>query len=62
MTAKKVGKNNWIIEVQEHNETKELFLQLPEDALSQVGWVEGDTLLWEELDNGVWQLTKKEEK
>lgn len=57
---KKIGQNQWLIEVKENQETKELYLNLPVDALSQVGWDEGDTLLWEELDNGAWSVTKKE--
>ena len=32
------------------------------DALNQVGWDEGDTLIWEELDSGNWQISKKEQK
>jgi hypothetical protein len=59
--AKKVGENQWLIELKENQETKELYLDLPLDALSQVGWDEGDTLIWEELDNGNWRLSKKEE-
>jgi len=57
---KKIDDNNWIITVQENGKTKELFLEFPPDALDQVGWDEGDTLLWQELDNGAWSLTKKE--
>jgi hypothetical protein len=59
--AKKVGENQWLIELKENQETKELYLDLPLDALSQVGWDEGDTLIWEELDNGNWRISKKEE-
>lgn len=58
---KKIGQNQWLIEVKENQETKELYLNLPVDALSQVGWDEGDILIWEELDNGNWRISKKEE-
>lgn len=61
MTARRVGANEWIITVQENSETKELYIQLPEDALSQVGWCEGDTIVWEEESEGKMLLTKKEE-
>ena len=57
---KKVTNSKWIIEVQENGKTKELFIEFPSEVLSQVGWDTGDTLIWEELDHGAWQLTKKE--
>ena len=57
---KKVTNSKWIIEVQENGKTKELFIEFPSEVLSQVGWDTGDILIWEELDHGAWQLTKKE--
>ena len=61
MTAKKLSANRWVLEVKENQKTKELYLEFPQDALNQVGWDEGDTILWEELSNGSWSLSKKEE-
>ena len=58
---KKVTNSQWIIEVQENGKTKELFIEFPQDALDQVGWDEGDTIIWEELDHGAWSIKKKEE-
>jgi len=58
---KKQGDNSWIVQVQEDGTTKELYLQFPQEAIDQVGWDEGDTLIWEELDHGTWQLRKKDE-
>jgi len=58
---RKIDNNNWVITVQEQGETKELFVEFPTDALNQVGWDVGDTLVWEELDHGAWSLTKKDE-
>ena len=60
MSYKKISNNTWQIEVQENGKTKELFLQFPPDALNQVGWDEGDTLIWEELPEGGFSITKKE--
>ena len=57
---KKVTNSQWIIEVQENGKTKELFIEFPPEALSQVGWDTGDTLILEELDHGAWKITKKE--
>lgn len=58
---RKIDNNNWVITVQEQGETKDLFVEFPPDALNQVGWDVGDTLVWEELDHGAWSLTKKDE-
>ena len=58
---KKTGPNSWIVQVRENGKTKELFLELPPESLNLVGWDEGDTLLWEELDHGAWSVTKKED-
>lgn len=46
---KKVDTNSWIIEVQQDDETKELFIEIPPEALAQVGWDFGDILVWEEM-------------
>lgn len=59
---KKINDKSWILEVQQNGKTKELFIEFPPGALDQVGWDEGDTLIWEELDNGNWQISKKEQK
>lgn len=58
MKYKKIKDNQWIVEVQENGKTKELFIEFPPDALNQVGWDEGDTLIWEEIDGG-YKITKK---
>ena len=51
---KKTGPNSWIVQVRENGKTKELFLDLPPESLNQMGWDDGDALLWEELDHGAW--------
>ena len=58
---KKTGPNSWIVQVRENGKTKELYLEFPEGCIDQVGWDIGDTLMWEELSNGDWSLTKKVE-
>jgi hypothetical protein len=60
MTVKKLSENRWVLEIKENQKTKELYVEFPEEALNQVGWDEGDTVLWEELPNGNWSLTKKD--
>jgi len=59
MKYTKQGENSWLVEVQENGKTKELFIEFPPDCLDQVGWDEGDTLIWEELTSGAWSVTKK---
>lgn len=50
----------YIATVQEQEETGELFFQLPEHALNQMGWYEGDLLEWLDNGDGSWTITKKE--
>ena len=57
----KLKDNNWVVTVQENGEDKELYVELPPEMLNQVGWDDGDTLIWEELDHGGWSIKKKEE-
>ena len=58
---RRIDDNIWIVTVQENGETKDLFIEFPPDAIDQIGWDEGDTLIWEELDHGGWSIKKKEE-
>jgi len=53
--------NKHTIQLIEDPETGDLILPLTSDILNQVGWDEGDTLIWEELPNGSFSLSKKEE-
>ena len=52
----------YTIKLIEDPKTGDLILPLTSDILNQVGWDEGDTLLWEELPNGSFSLRKKEEE
>ena len=56
---KKLDNNTWIVTIQENSKTKELYIEFPPDCINQVGWDEGDTLLWEELPNGDWSIKKQ---
>ena len=53
MEVKKVNNNTWLIEVQEDETTKELYIEMPPEALAQMGWVEDDTLEWEIVNEGI---------
>ena len=57
---KDLGNNKWIIEVKgKSGNSEELYIELPPDALNQMGWNEGDIILWEEQENSSFFLTKK---
>lgn len=49
-----------ILEVQEDPETGELFVVFPESLMMQLGWKEGDDLVWEERPDGSWGIKKVE--
>ena len=56
---KKVSDNRWIVQVQSKGgELEELFIELPEEALSQVGWSEGDVIEWFDNGDGSFTLEK----
>jgi hypothetical protein len=57
---KKSGENKWVLEVQEDPETGDCILEFPPELLETAGWKEGDTLVWEEMGNGAWSLSKKD--
>ena len=44
--------------VYEDPESGELFIYLPEDLLSHLGWDENTELEWNEDNNGGWSLRK----
>jgi hypothetical protein len=52
-------KTSWTAVIQEDPETGDCILEFPPEMLDQVGWKEGDTLVWKEMDNGAWSLSKK---
>jgi formylmethanofuran dehydrogenase subunit D len=47
--------------VQEDPDTKELYIQLTDEMLAELGWKEGDTIKWTEQSDGSWVLTKQKE-
>ena len=36
-------------------------LEFPPESVSDLGWKEGDTLIWKDLGNGSWSLSKQED-
>lgn len=49
-----------VLTVQEDPETGDLFVVFPELFLNELGWKEGDTVVWTKQDGGAWVLSKKE--
>jgi|APGre2960657373_1045057.scaffolds.fasta_scaffold767985_1 antitoxin component of MazEF toxin-antitoxin module len=43
---------NYIIEVQEGSDG-DCFIELPDDLIEELGWVEGDILSWDLKGNGI---------
>jgi hypothetical protein len=52
--------NRWVITLEEDPATKDLILPFTPDMLAQVGWDFGDTIIWEDNQNGSYTLSKKE--
>jgi len=50
----------WTIDVQEDPATGDAILEFPPEAMAQAGWKEGDTLDWNDNEDGTFTLTKKE--
>jgi hypothetical protein len=60
--TKNTTPSSWTVTLEEDPATGDLVLPFTPDMLAQVGWDFGDTLVWEDLHNGSWSLTKKETK
>lgn len=43
------------------DEDGNLYIELPDALLNQMGWATGDTLEWIESDEQTWTITKKVE-
>lgn len=55
---KNLGNNRWVIEVKGREGSEELFLELPQGAIDQMGWHEGDVIEWVDRKDGSWELKK----
>lgn len=51
--------NRFTLEVKQNGD--EYYLEFPPELLNQVGWKEGDTLIWKDRKKGSWTLKKKPE-
>jgi hypothetical protein len=46
------------LEVKEDPKTGDYYLAFPQDLLDRLGWQEGDTIVWTQLDDQSWSLNK----
>jgi hypothetical protein len=54
---------SWTVTLEEDPENPGgLIMPFPPDLLAQVGWDFGDELIWKDLNDGSFSLTKKEVK
>jgi hypothetical protein len=62
MSTKRVSsvEQSSTLEIQEDPVTGEQYIELPQRLLIQLGWKEGDSLEWVELENGSWSVKKVE--
>jgi hypothetical protein len=51
------NQNKRTLTVQEDPLTGDLFLEFPEDLMEQMGWVEGDELIWGMGSEDGWPVT-----
>lgn len=54
--------NTYELEVLKDEPTGELYFEFPDALMNQMGWDVGDTLIWEELPNGNWELHLEKDK
>ena len=47
------------VSVQEDLVTGEQFIIFPEEIMTEVGWQDGDTIVWKNNGDGSWTLTRK---
>ena len=50
------------VTVEEDPDTGDLVLPLPTELLNQMGWDFGDTLIWDDNQDGTFSLSKKVDK
>jgi hypothetical protein len=49
----------WTVTLEQDPESDDLMMPLPQDLLDLLGCQEGDVLIWAQLENGAWSLSKK---
>jgi len=52
----------YTLTVEQNELTGECYIALPEELLNQVGWIEGDEIIWKHQKDGSFMLKKKGSK
>jgi hypothetical protein len=50
--------HRFVVDVQYDADTDDYYIQFTDEMLALTGWQVGDELLWQELGNQQWQLTR----
>jgi len=50
--------HRFVVDVQYDADTDDYYIQFTDEMLALTGWQAGDELLWQELGNQQWQLTR----
>jgi hypothetical protein len=48
----------FVVDVQYDADTDDYYIQFTDEMLALTGWQAGDALIWQELGNQQWQLTR----
>jgi len=50
--------HRFVVDVQYDADTDDYFIQFTDEMLALTGWQAGDELVWQDLGNQQWQLTR----
>lgn len=50
---------SWILDVK--GEGDNLYIELSDEILEEIGWKPYDSLIWKDNENGTWTITKKDD-
>lgn len=60
LAAKEKMENLKTLTVDKDPQSGDLYLQLTDELMDQMGWTTGDTLQWIDNEDGTWSLRKKD--
>jgi len=50
--------HRFVVDVQYDTDTDDYYIQFTDEMLALTGWQAGDKLIWQDLGNQQWQLTR----
>ncbi len=54
--------HRFVVDVQYDADTDDYYIQFTDEILALTGWQVGDELIWQDLGNQQWQLTRAPDK